>query len=54
MNAALIVVATLSVALFIVGGVSESLHLLWVIASVLLIVALVVFLARIIAARRDV
>ncbi|MFD1714581.1 hypothetical protein ACFSBZ_08885 [Amnibacterium flavum] len=53
MNALLIVIAAIAVALFIIGGLGESLQLLWVIASVLLVVTLVVFLSRIIAGRRD-
>ena len=54
MNLLLIIVAVVAVVLFIVGGLGEALQFLWIIAGILLVIAIIVFLARIISGRKGV
>lgn len=52
MNALLIILAVIAIILLITGGVGASLHFLLWIGGILLIVAIVIFLVRLLTGRR--
>jgi hypothetical protein len=51
-NALLIILAVIAIILLITGGVGASLHFLLWIGGILLIVAIVIFLVRLLTGRR--
>jgi hypothetical protein len=54
MNILVVVIAVIAIALLITGGVGSSLHFLLWVGGILLIIAIIIFLARLITGRRGV
>ncbi|HET6824948.1 MAG TPA: hypothetical protein VFH64_03400 [Amnibacterium sp.] len=52
MNALLIIVAIIAIILLITGGIGSSLHFLLWIGGILLVIAIIVFLVRMLSGRR--
>lgn len=52
MNALLIIIAVIAIILLITGGIGSSLHFLLWIGGILLVIAIIVFLVRMLSGRR--
>jgi len=52
MNALLIIIAIIAIILLITGGIGSSLHFLLWIGGILLVIAIIVFLVRMLSGRR--
>lgn len=52
MNALLIIIAIIAIVLLITGGIGSSLHFLLWIGGILLVIAIIIFLVRMLSGRR--